>query len=320
MTLERLEMHSHAKSVGTINNGKIQIINKELHMTTKNALIGLWAETSIHAGAGSSVDGIDLPIQREGHNNWPCVFGSSVKGALRAKAEDKLGKGNESITYVFGPDSSSEKASEHAGALLVSDARLLLLPVRSLTSHFKWVTCPALLQRLKRDAARLGLSLDFTEPNGPDNNSAITAASEAVDLFLEEYRFKTNTADLTGLISILNKITGIATEDLSEQLVIVSNDQFNYLAKYATPVTPHIAINNEKKVVKKGALWYEETLPAETAFYFALSAHKSRGNDLPAEAILKCITEGLFGESPYLQLGGNETVGMGWCKVTVSEA
>ena len=103
-------------------------------MATENALIGLWAETSMHAGAGSSVDGVDLPIQREGHSNWPCVFGSSVKGALRCKAEDKLGKDNASISYVFGPDSSSETASEHAGALLVSDARLLLLPVRSLTS------------------------------------------------------------------------------------------------------------------------------------------------------------------------------------------
>jgi len=111
-------------------------------MTTKNAIIGLWAETSLHAGAGGSVEGIDLPIQREAHSDWPCVFGTSVKGALRAKAEDKLGKDNASIRYVFGPD-SGENASEHAGALLVSDARLLLLPVRSLTSHFKWVTCPA---------------------------------------------------------------------------------------------------------------------------------------------------------------------------------
>ena len=67
------------------------------------------------------------------------------------------------------------------------------------------------------------------------------------------------------------------------------------------------------------SLWYEETLPPETVLYFALSAHKSRGNDMPAEAILNCITQDLLGESPYLQLGGNETVGMGWCKVTVLE-
>jgi len=289
-------------------------------MTTKNALIGLWAETSLHAGAGSSVDGIDLPIQREGHSQWPCVFGSSVKGALRTKAEDKFGKNNDSIAFVFGPDSSSDKASEHAGALLVSDARLLLLPVRSLTSHFKWVTCPAILQRLIRDAQRLGLDISFEVPN-TEKETAIIAATEAVDLFLEEYRFKTETQDLNDLITVLSKLTGIDSEALNNQLVIVHDDQFSYLAKYATPVTPHIAIDNEKKVVKKGALWYEETLPAESALYFALNAHKSRAKDsnMPADAILKCITEGLFAEAPYLQVGGNETLGMGWCKVTVLE-
>jgi CRISPR-associated protein Cmr4 len=291
-------------------------------MTTKNALLGLWAEASIHAGAGSSVDGVDLPIQREGHSDWPCVFGSSVKGALRTKTEDKLGKNNPSIAFVFGPDSTSDKASEHAGALLVSDAKLLLLPVRSLTSHFKWVTCPALLQRLQRDVTRLGLGLQVGTDFAPQKGEAVVAKPYDTDLFLEEYRFTTRTEDLTLLLNAIHQLTGIAIDDLTEQLVIVSNDQFSYLAKYATPVTPHIAIDNDRKTVKPGALWYEETLPPETVLYFALSAHRSRAkdSDMPASAILNCITHDLFGASPYLQLGGNETVGMGWCKVTVLEA
>jgi CRISPR-associated protein Cmr4 len=291
-------------------------------MTTKNALLGLWAQASIHAGAGSSVDGVDLPIQREGHSAWPCVFGSSVKGALRTKTEDKLGKNNPSIAYVFGPDSSGDNASEHAGALLVSDAKLLLLPVRSLTSHFKWVTCPALLQRLQRDVNRLGLGLKIKDDVVPEKGEAVVAKTHDTDLFLEEYRFTTRAEDLISLIKAINQLTDIAIEDLTEQLVIVSNDQFSYLAKYATPVTPHIAIENDTKTVKPGALWYEETLPPETVLYFALSAHRSRAkeSDISAEAILNCITQDLFGASPYLQLGGNETVGMGWCKVTVLEA
>ncbi len=292
-------------------------------MTTKNVLIGLWAHASIHAGAGSSVDGVDLPIQREGHSAWPCVFGSSVKGALRAKAEDKLGKDNASISFVFGPDSSSDKASEHAGALLVSDAKLLLLPVRSLTSHFKWVTCPALLQRLVRDAQRLGVKSvqDITLPDIADD-VALLAGQNTADLFLEEYRFKAQSHDLSGLIETIIQLTEIAVNDLTEQLVIVSNNQFNYLAKYATPVRPHIAIDNERKTVKPGALWYEETLPPETVLYFALSAQRARAKDstFQADQILDCVTQEVFGDSPYLQLGGNETVGMGWCKVTIVEA
>lgn len=288
-------------------------------MTNNNAILGLWAETSLHPGAGGSIEGVDLPIQREGHSGWPCVFGSAMKGALRSKAEDKLGKDNLSIAYVFGPDSSSDNASEHAGALLVGDARLLLLPVRSLTSHFKWVTCPALLSRLQRDAKRLDIALDFPIPKPSAKLVSLSAKVEATNLFLEEYRLSTEQTDMAALINILHKLSSIEQEQLVEQLVIVHDDMFSYLSRYATPVAAHIAIDNERKTVKKGALWYEETLPPETVFYSALSAQKGRvkDNEIAAEAILQSITQDIFGPSPYLQVGGNETVGMGWCKVTV---
>jgi CRISPR-associated protein Cmr4 len=286
-------------------------------MTSKNALLGLWAETPIHAGTGSSVEGIDLPIQREAHSGWPCVYGSAVKGALRAKAEDKWGKGNSSIAYVFGPD--TDNASEHAGALLVGDARLLLLPVRSLNSHFKWVTCSALLERLQRDSARLGIAMDFPLPRQSDGNKALLPATDGNDLFLEEYRFSTEKTDLGDLIRVLNRLSGIAESALEAQLAIVHNDHFNHLSRYATSITAHIAIDTDTKTVKKGALWYEETLPPETVLYCALGAYRARNdkNTLGAETILNSITQDLFRPSPYLQLGGNETVGMGWCKVTV---
>lgn len=289
-------------------------------MTSNNALLGLWAQTSIHAGAGSSVEGIDLPIQREAHSGWPCVYGSAVKGALRAKAEDKLGKDNRSIKFVFGPDSSSENASEHAGALLVGDARLLLLPVRSLNSHFKWVTCPAILERLQRDGQRLGLNVDFPLPHQPNKEKALLLETDGSALFLEEYRFSTEKAELTNLIQTLSSLSGIAEPALKAQLVVVHNDQFNYLSRYATAVAAHIAIDNERKTVKPGALWYEETLPPETVLYCAVSAYRSRDEktSLTADAILNSITQDLLGQSPYLQLGGNETVGMGWCKVTAT--
>jgi CRISPR-associated protein Cmr4 len=291
------------------------------------ALLGLWAQTSIHAGAGSSIDGIDLPIQREGHNGWPCVFGSAVKGALRAKAETENSWHKDSIRYVFGPDSDSDKASEHAGSLMVGDARLLLLPVRSLTGYFKWVTCPALLSRLQRDAERLNVKIDaYTIPKVEKLESGFHQQAKS-DLFLEEYRITTEHHDLSAITKVLNNLSGIAETDLQAQLVIVSDAMFTYLCQYATPVAAHIAIDNAKKTVKSGALWYEETLPPETVFYLALAANAVRDidakfdnqavKDSQAAAVLTSITDTLFAK-PYLQVGGNETVGMGWCKVQVS--
>ena len=58
-------------------------------MSENNAILGLLAETSIHAGTGQTVGAIDLPIQREKHTNWPCIYGSAMKGALRAQAESR---------------------------------------------------------------------------------------------------------------------------------------------------------------------------------------------------------------------------------------
>ncbi len=165
----------------------------------KHALLGLIAETSIHAGAGKAVGVIDLPIMRETHTGWPVVFGSAVKGAMRARAEQvKLPE----LVDVFGPD--TQNAGDHAGALMVGDARLLLLPVRSLTTHFKWVTCPALINRAAADARRLGVAGAVDSPVTPTESVAFTPDhADKGSLFLEEFHFTAEKKDLAQLIEWL---------------------------------------------------------------------------------------------------------------------
>lgn len=282
------------------------------------ALLGLLAETSIHAGAGQSGGVIDLPIQREAHTAWPVVYGSAVKGALRALAEERQLPW---IKAVFGPETSN--ASEHAGALLVGDARLLLLPVRSLTGHFKWVTCPALLRRFAADAARMGLiAFDLpTQFEGLDRQTVLLPEPGGDALYLEEFRLRIEQADLEAIIRVLARLMDRpdAETALRKQLALVDNDRFSHLAQFATPVNAHVCIDNQTKTVKPNALWYEESLPPDTLLYVALHALAARQKDLekPAAEVLSHVTEDLFGQRPYLQLGGNETVGMGWCKVSV---
>jgi len=292
-------------------------------MTTQHALLGLMTETSLHAGAGSAAGTIDLPIQREAHTGWPCVYGSAVKGALRARAEDQK---EDHLDLVFGPDTT--RAHEHAGALTTGDARLLLLPVRSLTGYFRHVTCPAILYRLERDMKRLELKHDplplvLKQLDKKENQLlALTAGPAGLALFLEELRFKTtHTPELQALASWLAELLGCDQARLGERLVVVNDDWFCSLADNATPIAAHIRINNQRKTVDAGALWYEETLPPETGLYVALAANDGRGDkkELPAQAVLAAITEKLFGRKPYLQIGGNETLGMGWCRVKVTK-
>jgi len=294
-----------------------------------NLIVGLIAQTSIHAGSGSSVGAVDLPIQREGHSGWPCIFGSSVKGALRAKAETvfKADSSLVDIDAIFGPPSDSPVT--HAGAISVGDARLLLLPIRSLTSAFKWVTCPAALSRYERDLGMLGKSIALSDISVSGESQAVWSADDS-DLYLEEYRFEAQKQDLTATISAIASLVNREgfEQTLEKQLVVVSDDMFAYLVQNATPVNAHIAIKSDgSKTVKDGALWYEETLPPETVLYAPIMANSSRQpkpkdgekdvNRLDALAVANMVENGLFAEqNKWLQVGGNETVGMGWCAVS----
>ncbi len=281
--------------------------------TQANTILGLMAQTSIHAGTGQNTGIIDLPIQREGHSGWPCVFGSAVKGALRARAEEiEL----DNLLGIFGPDTNN--AGEYGSAIMVSDARIVLFPVRSLTSQFKWVTCPAVLSRLHEDMQRFGFSSDVPESLGDiPRGQAITVDENSGDVFLEEYRFSLKNESMDNIIKLLTAL--IKRDDISDaltkQLLVVSNDDFSHLVQHATPVNAHIAIESATKTVKGGALWYEETLPPETLLYIGISAANARdGSSVKAEEVLKGVT-GMFTDKPWLQMGGNETVGMGWCAV-----
>ncbi len=111
-------------------------------------LLGLLSETPVHVGAGESTGFVDLPVAREAATDYPVIPGSGLKGALRDLAHSR-GWDEPKRKAIFGsPDA--------AGELLISDARVLLLPVRSLHGAFRWVTCPHLLERLERDTRRAG--------------------------------------------------------------------------------------------------------------------------------------------------------------------
>ncbi|MDQ6995092.1 MAG: type III-B CRISPR module RAMP protein Cmr4, partial [Mariprofundaceae bacterium] len=221
----------------------------------KQTILGLRAETSIHAGTGQNAGIIDMPIQREVHTNYPCVFGSAIKGAFRAHAEIRAGWGKDKkLSDTFGTADGEGNASQVA----MTDARLLLLPVRSLTGHFKLVTCPAILKRLKRDMAMMGITADWQVP--VPNGQQVLGNAEG-ELFLEEFKFTQVNTDLTPIIAVLESF---GVENIDSQLLIMGDEDFSWFAKNATAITPHIAIESETKIVKAGALWYEETLPSDS--------------------------------------------------------
>ena len=160
----------------------------------------LIVETSLHAGSGSDLGIVDLPIQREKHTDYPKIEASGIKGAIREVFSTQpnlktLGRGwgidsiddanyKEAINLAFGPDTTHQN-NLHAGALGFTDARLLLFPVKSVSGVFGWITCPAVLERFKQDLSicQPNITFDFSflrENQVPTDSELIVNDNEIV--------------------------------------------------------------------------------------------------------------------------------------------
>ena len=273
----------------------------------KTAILGLLAETSIHPGTGRGRGVVDLPVAREAATDYPVLVGSSLKGALRDKFEaGRRGAGEsqdaarEAAAGLFGTQNV-------AGSLMVSDARMLLLPVRSLTASYRWATCPHIIERYRRDLGRAGVEPRPSVPRVAPGR--VFASTRDANLFLEERRFEVDGSPSRDLVKAVRPlIRHDDTRDRVEsQLAVLHDDDFAWFARYGLS----IQARNELEVETKRSVnqWYEETLPPDTVMY-AVTAARS---DDPLGALV-----GLFPDAgAYLQAGGNETVGQGWFAVTV---
>ncbi len=249
----------------------------------------------LHAGSGSEIGVIDLPIQRERHTGFPKIESSSLKGAIREVFEEKQdGKVDELVRIhkIFGYDESEKKEKvnekfkekeqkEFAGAIGFTDARLLLFPVKSMKGVFAYITCLHALKTFKQDlklCQNNGISFDADLPEAklftPQNDQSVclTADKDAVAIkehvLLEEYAFKVNptgTETAAALAKRLAELTGI--EDIKQKLVIFSDVDFRDFVEMSTEVITRTKIDNTTGTVKPGHLFTEEFLPAESVLY-----------------------------------------------------
>ena len=259
-----------------------------------SAMLGLLAETPVHPGSGRGLGVVDLPVAREAATGYPVIVGSSLKGALRTKFEGTSDDAN----LRFGQQ-------DRAGDLLVSDARLLLLPVRSLTSSYRWATCPHLIERYGRDLTRAGFS---PRPAVPTVERGTVLAAGEDQLYLEERQFSVSgspdgLADAFGPV-ILHEDT---RQRLAAQIAVLHDNDFAWFARYGLSVQARNVLDDNTKQSQN--LWYEETLPPDTVMYSLVMGR----SDEAMTALGALFPE----QDPYLQAGGNETVGQGWFAVNV---
>jgi CRISPR-associated protein Cmr4 len=279
-------------------------------MFEKALILGLYSITPVHAGSGAELSVIDLPIQRERHTGFPVIWGQSLKGVLRRvyeRFDDSQDK--EKTKIIFGPD--TDKAHEHAGAISVGDAKVLLFPVRSLKGVFAYVTCPLVLERFVEDvefAKSLNSSLEINLNtkcfrNELDQLSSDLKDSTPLAVVFSDYLITNNGnvvledisleaekinkdqkyTELKKLSNIILNVVSTKKDDqskilnrLQSKLVIVSDDLFKAFVTMTTEIVARVKINAESGTVESGGLWYEEYLPSDCVLYSMIAVGKPR--------------------------------------------
>ena len=278
----------------------------------------LHALSSLHCGAGQSAGVVDLPIARARATKLPIVPGSSLRGVLRQEVIDR---DRDAARTLFGPESIRGDRDAFAGALAIGDAHLLLLPVRCLAGIVSYVTAPFILRRHARDLMRAGIPAPPLPPE-PDDAQALVPADSVnrVDgkLVLEDLDLTARDDASPPLREWATHIARVvhpdaddaeAQSDLARRFALLPDEIMSFLAETATEIRSRIAIDANTGTVRRGALWYEENLPAETVLWgmFALSA--PNGSDDPRS--VGPLADSLPSSDTLLQLGGKAGVGRG---------
>lgn len=306
-------------------------------------------ETPLHFGAGTDDGFVDNPIQREQHTYIPKGEGSSVKGAIRSGFEKISNIDHTSILRYFGYDEKSKHLQsgtfstpderQFAAPLGFDNARLLLMPIKSVKGVFAWVTCPLVLAELKRILAlceRTGQAIALKSADVPDfeNNKAhcvqgtsLNAASggnEPTSIVLEQYRWdvalneklKTFAGKLATLLYGVDPNYAFWKTKMETDIVVLPNDDFMDFARRSTEVVTRNKIDDATGAVQDKALFKVEYLPRESVMYFPVFASGSRDGKNAGVQSDNDVLSFFENNLPcYVQMGGDETLGKGIMKM-----
>ncbi len=286
---------------------------------TQKKMFFIQAMSNIHCGTGQGLDDIDLLTAKEAATGFPLIPGSTIKGVLRDHFT-RLATQKQRLDAAFGPEFTDMNEEQFASAIMMTDARLLLLPVRSFTGVFAYVTCPLVLRRLTSDLAQAGIAMPCQIPSLLDEQACVPANSANLiedQLLLEDLDIKSDTKNsqwyqLTDFLVEMIFDQEWAESVAKSRLTLISDNVFAFLCTTALPVAARIKLNPEKGVVERGGLWYEESVPAEAVLTGLIAATDSYTKPVICAAE---ILQDFAANTLTLQLGGMATTGKGICSM-----
>jgi CRISPR-associated protein Cmr4 len=272
----------------------------------------------VHIGTGGYRLGrVDNAIVREPGTNLPKIPGTSLSGAVRSAAAMRInktscaGQGGHCadfrtcpICYTFG--SARDGGTSGAGAVSLSDARLVLFPVASWDGPV-WLSTKETLEEF----GFTGLPASAPSSNQVVLSNGLQAVNNGFGLGWLMLEAAANKVTLTAPVSW-------QSNELSHVLmrtVIVHESLFAHLVNSGLEVRTSVAIEPDTGAAKDGALFTYEAIPRAAFISFDVTVDDYR-NSFPDKngagwKGVKDVVEDGLSLSEYLGIGGMGTRGFG---------
>jgi len=271
--------------------------------------------TNLHVGGGDAgLAIIDNYIQRDPASGLPCVYSSSLKGAIKQML-DFHNVSATNLKSIFGSNAKKGKGEPEnekyqQGESAFFSAHLLALAVPCDKAPFVLVTCPSVLVNYRQLRSDLGQplsdggkkQLDVFETQRPETGKkgiCLDGKLNGADLRGSGIRLeKTADTQLDG-----QKLLKLFAPDIQDNLLcLVSDEDFvDLCSNYNLPVIARNSLDDGES----DNLWYEQVLPRESLLWFAIQWKDDTQRKLAEDSLLK----------HPLQLGANASVGYGYTRI-----
>lgn len=273
------------------------------------------AQTNLHVGSGDANYGIiDKLVQRDALTQFPVIHASSLKGAILQHFfnQDPAVVTDEYIDAVFGGQTSGSKRrsgkgrpESKTGEFIFLQANLLSIPVRCKEHIFMRVSSSRILKDLAEQLAVIGVNkttialLDKIVQKDAQKG-LVFEGKYSKTIKLEDKEFRENDIEILDAneLQLVKKLLG------DDRVIILPDTQFKELVSdHYLPVIARNHLENGQST----NLWYEQILPRQTRFGFAVLKPENHTQAASFDLIL--TDEGM------VQIGANASVGYGFCKI-----
>jgi CRISPR-associated protein Cmr4 len=255
-------------------------------------LTHLYLFSPLHTG-GTTQEGNLVGIARESHTNLPYLPSSTIRGKIRSTVTNQDQK-----FKLFGNELGEKNVELKQGEIWIGDGSILWIPVPSLSHGVIWITSPLLLRRYANLTAK-NLTI-------PDEYSCNFNSNSMV--YLKDARF--NSSELKEFKNPQDFIPDSNETKTINKVLVLPDNHCSTLIQMSLWRQVKIKLDQSKCV--DGGFRYEEAIPPDTLMYFPWGT-TSQANGSSEKSFTDF--QSIIKTNEVLQIGGQESLGRGFCKV-----